>query len=208
MKFDLLVESLLNEQFENDDFYLRFGNLPNKEFSRIGRSSKDDTSVSYEKGISCFWARWSNELQRWMIWDADHDQIASLQDISDRPIYLIKGEEVGYGSDGEPVLKKNTIKILAKLNPNDVYHDDLDSLDHYPRLSKPEPQWEDLDKKVKFIQRTLKNFDNEQNKKTGSGLLDFYRTELSRIRDEYIKRSREWAKTHVLKSNVSPNNFK
>jgi len=34
-----------------------------------------------------------------------------------------------------------------------------------------------------------------------------YKTELYRIDDEYHKRVKEWQRTHVLKSDVSPENF-
>jgi hypothetical protein len=204
MKFDNLVNTIL-ESYDGNEFYLRFGDLPKGDYSGIGGDYLKDNPKQYEKGLSCYWVKWNEELQRWSV--QDQGDAETIQHLLHRPIYLVKGEEIGFGSDGEPVLKKSTMKILAKLNPNDVYADDINSLEEYPRLSKPEPQWEDLDKKVKIINNILKNFDNEQNRKTGSGLLDFYRTELLRIREESFKRSKEWAKTHVLKSNVSPDKF-
>ena len=200
MKFDALVESLLNT---DNQFYIRFGDLPKGDFSGIGGDYLKHGPKQYEKGISCYWVKWNEELQRWKI--DDQGDAETIQYLVDRPIYLVKGEEIGFGSDGEPILKKNTIKILAKLNPNDVYAEDINSLEEYPRLSEPYPEWKDLENKVKFIQRVLSHYEKSN---PNSKLLSDYRTELHRIGDEFLKRQKQWQKDHVLKSNVSPENFK
>jgi hypothetical protein len=187
-----------------DDFYLRFGDLPSGDFSAIAPFHKGDP-VTYEKGISCFYARWNEEYQRWMADGMTHQQLVSLNDIIERPIYLITGEEIGYGSDDEPLLKKNSIKILAKLKPNDFYDPDNEEiLFEYPRLTKPIPEWNDLENKVKFIKKVISRFGASN---PNSELLSDYKTELYRINDEYIKRNRQWVKDHVLKSDVSPDRF-
>lgn len=200
-KFILIKEQ--QNSSKNEQFYIRFGDLPEGDFSGIGGDYLKYKPKEYEKGISCFWVKWNEELQRWKV--EDQGDADTIQYLLHRPIYLVKGKEVGFGTDGEPLLKKDTIKILAKLNPNDIYAEDINSLEEYPRLSEPYPQWDDLEKKVKIIKNILKNFDNEKNK--GSKLLDFYKTELYRIGEEYHKRRDRWAKDHVLKSEFSPERF-
>jgi len=151
----------LKENTEQDQFYIRFGNVPEGKFSKIGHSivGKGNEPL-YEKGISCFWAKWWPDYQRWFVEDADHDQVVTLIDVAERPIYLLKGKEIGYGTDGEPLLQKDTIRVLARLQPSDVYHPDLEEyfMDEHPRLSEPYPEWNDLKQKEKFVNRVLSQF--------------------------------------------------
>jgi hypothetical protein len=198
----------LKENTEQDEFYIRFGDIPEGKFSKIGPSivGKGNEPL-YERGISCFWAKWLPDLQRWLISDADHEQLVTLIDVAERPMYLIKGKEIGYGTDGEPLLQKDTIRVLTKLQPSDVYHPDLEEyfMDEHPRLSEPYPEWNDLIQKEKFASRVLSQYSHYAGK--NNSLYDMYKTELYRINIEYHKRVKEWQRTHVLKSDVSPDNF-
>lgn len=87
--------------------YIRAGDLP-----KSGKS-KNFSTEKLEKGISVYEA---------VVYKGDiipilprYDKI-NLVDIDilfDRPIYIVKGEKVGTGSIGEPVLKN--VKLLEKI---------------------------------------------------------------------------------------------
>jgi hypothetical protein len=85
--------------------YIRFGRLP-----RSGRSRNHDTG-ELEAGVSCYPA-----VEQDGIIQFAPDGVAnplSFLDLIHRPAYLVTGEEVGEGSDGEPLLHRP--RVLAKL---------------------------------------------------------------------------------------------
>ena len=104
--------------------YLRFGEWPKRERSQI-----NDTFESWgitELGISCYRAAYDaasnsyyyapDEDLRWS-WTA-----ACSFSYSGRPAFLVTGEEVGLGSDGEPVLRRlrtvgYCVPVRSRANP-------------------------------------------------------------------------------------------
>ncbi len=87
--------------------FIRFGDLP------AGARSRNDDTGELEAGVSVYRAAWDSpdhdilsvELCSW----GDVMQLHALQE---RPPYLVEGDEVGVGSDGEPVLANVTATLL------------------------------------------------------------------------------------------------
>lgn len=80
--------------------YVRFGEAP-----ASGRSWNTETDTA-EAGVSCYRAYWQDDEQHIIsISVPDEGSMAQINMLlADRPLYLIKGDEIGAGSDGEPVL--------------------------------------------------------------------------------------------------------
>jgi hypothetical protein len=87
--------------------YIRFNALPS-----CGRSTNHATGED-ERGISCYEATW--DLLDWCYrrTGGGLDGAALSYLIEGADIYLVTGTEVGYGSDGEPVLAD--VEIVASL---------------------------------------------------------------------------------------------
>lgn len=124
-KFDTLVE---NEEPEQE-FYVRFGDLPEGGRSQIGAAPNWVAHLlqtdDHELGVSVYPASWNAGRQRWSI---DCDNPASLSELlaQERPAYLVTGEPIqdddGYdacGMDGEPLLKD--VSILRQLEYRQIY---------------------------------------------------------------------------------------
>ncbi len=118
--------------------YLRFGEFPKSGKSGIGDAWRRQAALygemvpTEEQGISVYeavpvdikgakkWRPLVNELQTFMGVYGDSCK-------GTRTIYLITGEELPEGgSDGEPLLKADTIKVLKKLSFKDIYHKEID----------------------------------------------------------------------------------
>ena len=198
-----IYKKILKEYSNQDQFYIRFGDLPKGDYSQV--HSFDE--LTYEKGISCYWAQWSEEYQRWVIDGGESEHMLNpTQEMQDRPIYLLKGKYIGYGHDEEPLLQKDTIKILAKIQFNDVYDPTIGEkyLEQYPRLSEPYPEWKDLKQKKRYFERVLSHYSRYE----GTKMYDMFKKELGKVAAEEQERKKEWERSHILKSNVSPDRFK
>lgn len=105
--------------------YIRFGAIPKDERSKKGNGVLGDgyECVGYEDGVSVWNAVRING--KWCL-VIPHGNSCTHGDITraafpddclgcsqDDLIYLVDGDEVGIGSDGEPLLRN--VKILAKL---------------------------------------------------------------------------------------------
>lgn len=87
--------------------YVRFGTLPE------GGHSRNDETGELEAGVSVYRAAWQS---------SDHDvlsvklcsdgDVIQLRTLENRPIYLVDGEEIGVGSDGEPLLANATQTLV------------------------------------------------------------------------------------------------
>lgn len=118
--------------------YLRFGEIPKSGKSGIGDAWRRQAALygeivpTEEQGVSVYeavpvdikgakkWRPLVNELQTFMGVYGDSCK-------GTRTIYLITGEELPEGgSDGEPLLKADTIEVLKKLSFKDIYHKEID----------------------------------------------------------------------------------
>lgn len=105
-----------------EEFFIRFGDLPKSGKSKIGPGTnplalwgREDTDN--EAGVSVWETEFNKNKNRWVIHAGNYASLAELF-AQARPIYLVKGEIVGYGSDGEPVISDAT--IIKKLSPKEV----------------------------------------------------------------------------------------
>lgn len=94
-----------------DKVYIRFGDIPPNERSSI--HCGDSGKVGEEIGVSVYDAvqmdgEWRIVVPKKMTYST----CVSLSAYVDKEFYLVCGDLVGYGSDGEPLIKN--VKILNK----------------------------------------------------------------------------------------------
>lgn len=98
-----IIKSLPRPAHRVDDIYIRFGALPK------GGKSRNWASGKYEDGVSVYRARYNVSTGTYQAWGAlPGAEIAHLMRGS--KIWLVTGDKVGTGSDGEPLLS-NIISI-------------------------------------------------------------------------------------------------
>jgi len=78
--------------------FLRYGDLP------AGGRSRNHADGSMEAGVSVYRGEIlpSGEAR---VLPTTTAEFCGLQSIANRPLYLVEGEEIGVGSDGEPLLR-------------------------------------------------------------------------------------------------------
>lgn len=97
--------------------YIRVGELPPDGKSKIRRRA-DNSIIGEEKGVSVF------EYIEGRGIVVPHNQQARddflmLMNSIDKPQYIVMGDEIGVGSDGEPLLKDvKIVKVLKEANKN------------------------------------------------------------------------------------------
>lgn len=95
-------------ELSDDDLYLRFGNLPE------GGQSYDQRNDRVEEGVSVY------DCERDTPEETDHEEAYYLKGtmlqtvfgLMTRHTYLVTGEQVGTGADGEPLLED--VEVVAK----------------------------------------------------------------------------------------------
>ena len=116
-------EQSYQSKFVADKYYIRFGDFP-----KSGRS-KNYATGEIEKGVSAYPAKWNVEKNRWEILETQLEEFSALYSLTDditegkgRPVYLVQGQELlSLGSDGEPMLDINNVKIIKKLTPDEFF---------------------------------------------------------------------------------------
>lgn len=101
--------------------YLRFGNIPENERSKIGAApnwiaAQTHHSLEHEHGVSVYWTHFDDETHQWVLDDVgNHTSAAELVAQAaegHRPIYIVTGTELDeQGIDGEPLLRD--VKIIS-----------------------------------------------------------------------------------------------
>ena len=106
---------LKEKQGEQKPLYIRFGDIPNNEKSKIYRGEEE---IGEENGVSVYPAFESNgdivigltfPITRTSLHTQQH-----LLEYDNRPCYLVSGDCVGKGIDGEPLIRN--ICIIKQLN--------------------------------------------------------------------------------------------
>jgi hypothetical protein len=84
--------------------YVRFGEAP-----ASGQSANAETD-ELEAGVSCYRAEWQNSDRDVICLYVPNDESAGTAGCLEgrRPLYLVEGELVGTGGDGEPLLTNVT----------------------------------------------------------------------------------------------------
>jgi hypothetical protein len=114
--------------------YLRFGELPLGKRSRVSedyrRSVQARTGVlppEFETGVSVFPTYKSKLLGRWVLPElagmaASAGELWAAAESGEMPILLVTGRRAReLGQDGEPLLVRNTIEIVERLKPAEVW---------------------------------------------------------------------------------------
>jgi hypothetical protein len=91
------------EDYDEDDLYIRFGDTPE------GEQSYDSRNDKLEDGVSVYDA-YKNDDDVWM---PTGNMIQTVLVLATRDTYLVTGDKVGTGADGEPLLKN--VKAVAEL---------------------------------------------------------------------------------------------
>ena len=113
---DRLHKYLLEKQDEQEQLYIRFGEIPTGEKSKIYRG---EIEVGIENGVSVYPAFKTNEgnivlgLNLPITKTTLHTQ-QYLIEYDNRPCYLVKGDYIGKDTDGQPLI--NNITIIKKID--------------------------------------------------------------------------------------------
>ena len=113
---DRLHEYLLEKQGEKEQLYIRFGEIPTGEKSKIYQG---EIEVGIENGVSVYPAFKTNEgnivlgLNLPITKTTLHTQ-QYLIEYDNRPCYLVKGDYIGKDTDGQPLI--NNITIIKKID--------------------------------------------------------------------------------------------
>ena len=113
---DRLHKYLLEKQDEQEQLYIRFGEIPTDEKSKIYR---EEIEVGIENGVSVYPAFKTNEgnivlgLNLPITKTTLHTQ-QYLIEYDNRPCYLVKGDYIGKDTDGQPLI--NNITIIKKID--------------------------------------------------------------------------------------------
>lgn len=116
-------EESYKSKFIADKYYIRFGDFPK------GGKSKNYATKEMEIGVSAYPAKWNVEKNKWEIDEYQLEEFSALYSLTDdvaegngRPVYLVHGQEMNdLGSDGEPMLDINNVKIVKKLEPYEFF---------------------------------------------------------------------------------------
>lgn len=98
-------------------------------YIRFGRWHENERSKNYltgdlENGVSVYITEWDHDTQRWAI-ESSVDEgtitgtMSSLILDPKKRIFLVTGDQIGEGSDGEPVLKN--VKLVQELTKHDIF---------------------------------------------------------------------------------------
>lgn len=116
--------------FRDDRYFIRFGDLPSS------GKSMNHLVKRHEKGISMYPAKWNIQKNMWELDTSSLSEIgigtldSLINDYHEgkgRPVYLVYGRgttETGMDDD-EPLVNKDEVKIVKKLNPNEVWIDEF-----------------------------------------------------------------------------------
>lgn len=113
---DRLHKYLLEKQDEQEQLYIRFGEIPTGEKSKIYQG---EIEVGIENGVSVYPAFKTNEgnivlgLNLPITKTTLHTQ-QYLIEYDNRPCYLVKGDYIGKDTDGQPLI--NNITIIKKID--------------------------------------------------------------------------------------------
>lgn len=122
-----LVMEALNPGIGSKRYYIRFGRIPPNERSRIYRG---DEIIGEELGVSCYDAAfidgewriiYPNPCKECTV-DTLHGLILGCcgrNKFDDNDAYLLTGDKVGVGSDGEPLIRN--VKVVANITKQFKY---------------------------------------------------------------------------------------
>lgn len=122
-RFDQEPTQSYKSKFTADKYYIRFGDFP------TSGKSKNWAIGEMERGVSAYPVKWNVSKNKWEIDESQLEEFEALYNLTydianndGRPVYLVHGQETNYlGSDGEPLLDINNVKIVKKLEPYEFF---------------------------------------------------------------------------------------
>jgi hypothetical protein len=90
-----------------DDVYIRFGDIPD------GERSHDHTNDRQEAGVSVYAATVEASADHAGVYHPTGQKLQQVLLLAHRDTYLVTGEEVGRGEDGEPLLRD--VEVVCEL---------------------------------------------------------------------------------------------
>jgi len=123
--------------------YIRFGNWPTDERSRVGERIRLFggglyQGGDYEAGVSVYSAFWDAHKQRWSIPTLGiNTYLPTLDELfhGSSPVFLVTGDEIGIGTDGEPLLIN--LQLIQQIERSQIYNDYITSEDVILDLDPP-----------------------------------------------------------------------
>lgn len=126
------IHAWLEKQGEQEQLYIRFGEIPTDEKSKIFQG---EIEIGTENGVSVYPAFKTSEgdivlglslpITKTTLYTQQH-----LIEYDDRPCYLVKGDYVGKDTDGQPLI--NNVSIIEKI---DTYRVKEKKQDNEPKAS-------------------------------------------------------------------------
>lgn len=113
---DKKIDWLKKQREQKPLYYIRFGDIPSNETSKIYRG---EVEVGNENGVSVYPAFEVNgdtvlgltlPITKTTLYTQQH-----LLEYDNRPCYLVSGDYVGKGTDGEPLIKN--VRIIKEIKP-------------------------------------------------------------------------------------------
>ncbi len=101
----------LNVQGEEKRIFIRFGNIPQDGKSKIHNG--DEGVIGKEIGVSVYEAIQDGGNIKILIPKNEICVLVSMSGCFDKPAFLVEGDIIGTGSDGEPLLRN--VKIINSL---------------------------------------------------------------------------------------------
>ena len=89
--------------------FVRFGDIPEH------GKSKNHLTGKLEAGVSCYEAIRRGDRIQVILPKLETTGLVSLSGVNERPMHEVRGAVVGYGSDGEPLLRP--CHIVVTLSP-------------------------------------------------------------------------------------------
>lgn len=155
--------------------YLRIGEVPPDGVSKI-HNPIDNSIIGKELGVSVF-----EYIEGRGVVVPDNqkarDDFMTLMKSWWKPQYIVSGEEIGIGCDGEPILKNvKIIKILKKAKTEDIEESENSQKSFYEEFAKTPPEYgivvlERCAKEADKLQAEIKDLKKE-NKRLTQEIID------------------------------------
>lgn len=130
------VIAWLEKQGEPEPLYIRFGEIPDNEKSKIYRGEEE---IGEEDGVSVYPAFEVNgnivlgltlPITKTTLYTQQH-----LLEYENRPCYLVKGDYIGKDADGQPLICN--VQIIKKIDNYRVKEEKADNANGYRNPTKP-----------------------------------------------------------------------
>ena len=130
--------------------YLRFGEPVRDENGNI-IESENFIKGGKEKGVSVYEAFYDKNTGKYILLGGGEGYTVTQEDISSRKAYLVDGETIGRGKDGERLLDKNTFSIQKEVPHSEITTEDVPESNLDGSENKVLPSWksEIIKEKVK-----------------------------------------------------------